>query len=205
MSQPRALDLINAPEQASSLLDPTRRQMLLHLLEPDSAAGLARKLGQPRQRLGYHLRELEKAGLVETVGERRKRGCVERLMRATARAFVISPDILGPLGLPPEVAGDRASTAYALGSAARVLTELGALDTQARGLGKRLATLTLDSEIRFASAEARAAFAEELAAGLAALVARYHDETAEGGRRFRLTTLVHPIPSSLPKPTAPES
>ena len=63
---------------------------------------------------------------------------------------------------------------------------------RARRAGKRVATLTLETEIRFASAESRAAFAEEMTASIARLAAKYHNERAEGGRRFRLLSAVYP-------------
>ena len=70
--------------------------------EPGSAAGLGRKLGLPRQRVNYHLRELEKEGLLEVVEERKKGNCVERIVRATARSYLISSEALGTLGSRPE-------------------------------------------------------------------------------------------------------
>jgi hypothetical protein len=51
----------------------------------------------------------------------------------------------------------------------------------------------LDSEIRFASARDRAAFAAELAEAVNGLVAKYHDETAPGGRRHRFIAALHPM------------
>jgi DNA-binding transcriptional ArsR family regulator len=166
--------------------------LLEHLAEPHSAASLARKLGTSRQRIRYHLSELEKAGLVELVSERRSGNCVERLVRATARSFVISPEALGALGDTPGAASDRFSASYLVGSAARTVRDVGALEARARAAGKRLATLTLESELRFATPEARSAFATELTNAVALLVAKYHDDDAPRGRRFRLTTMLHP-------------
>jgi DNA-binding transcriptional ArsR family regulator len=177
---------------AAALLDPVRQRLLAELREPDSASGLARRLRLPRQRLNYHLRLLESAGLVELVEERRKGNCLERVVRATARAFVISPEVLGPLGLTADTAPDRLSSAYLIAAAGRTIREVGALDDRACREQKRLATLTLEGEVRFATAESRAAFAEELAAAVAGLSAKYHDERAPNGRRFRLLTAVHP-------------
>ena len=73
-----ALDVIRRPDSAAALLDPVRQQLLAQLAEPDSAAGLARRLRLPRQRINYHLRALERAGLLELVEERRKGNCIER-------------------------------------------------------------------------------------------------------------------------------
>ena len=201
MATASALRVLRGPSQAATLLQRTRHALIQHLAEPDTAAGLARKLGTSRQRIGYHLRQLEREGLVECVVERRSGNCVERVMRATARSFVISPEALGALGETPQTA-DRFSAAYLIGSAAKALRDVGELDARARTDGKRLATLTLESTIRFASPDARAAFAEELTGVLARLTARYHDEHAPEGRTYRLVALAHPASDSEPQQAA---
>lgn len=193
-----AIRVLRGRSQAATLLHGTRRELLEHLSEPDTAAGLARKLGTSRQRLRYHLRQLESEGLVECVAERRNGNCVERVVRATARAFVISPEAVGKLGDTADATTDRFSATYLVGSAARALRDVAALDARARTEGKRLATITLESSIRFASPESRAAFAEELTQTLARLTARYHDERAPNGRTYRLTALAHPAPPDSP-------
>jgi len=190
-----ALQVISRSEPAAAVLDPVRQQLLAHLAEPDSAAGLARRLRLPRQRINYHLRALEAAGLVELVEERRKGNCFERVVRATARSFVISPEALGVLGPGPDASADRLSSAYLVAAAGRVIRDVGVLEAQARSEGKRIATLTLDAEVRFADAERRAEFARELTEAVARLAAKYHDERASGGRRFRLLAAVHPTPT----------
>lgn len=193
---PHGVQVIERPEAAAIVLRGTRRTLLAALAEPDSAAGLARRLGLPRQRLNYHLRALESAGLLECVEERRKGNCTERILRATARAFVISPQALGSFGPTPESAADRFSATYLVAVAARTITEVSALDARARADERRLSTLTLDSEIRFASPESRAAFAQELTDRLAELIAKYHDDESPRGRRFRLVTIGHPRPDA---------
>ncbi|MGQ0641697.1 MAG: ArsR/SmtB family transcription factor [Gemmatimonadaceae bacterium] len=192
-----SLRVLRGQSQAASLLDNTRRQLIEHLAEPDSAAGLARKLGTSRQRIRYHLSQLEREGLVELVSERRSGNCVERIVRATARSFVISPEALGLLGQPAESAGDRFSAAYLIGSAALAVRDVGALDARAQGEGKRLATVTVEAEVRFATPEARGAFATELTNALATLAAKYHDERAPSGRSYRLTALAYPISTAV--------
>ncbi|MGH7497830.1 MAG: winged helix-turn-helix domain-containing protein, partial [Gemmatimonadales bacterium] len=107
MAHSLALEVIRDPESAAALLDPVRQTLLAHLTEPDSATGLARRLRLPRQRINYHLRELERVGLVELVEERRKGNCLERVVRATARSFIISTEALGAIGPTAETASDR--------------------------------------------------------------------------------------------------
>jgi DNA-binding transcriptional ArsR family regulator len=195
MAHALALEVIRQPNAAAAVLDPVRQKLLAHLKEPDSATGLARRLRLPRQRVNYHLRALESAGLVELVEERRKGNCLERVVRARAQSFVISPEALGEVGPTPEAVSDRMSSAYLIASAGQVIRHVAALDARARKEGKRIATLTLDAEVRFATAASRAAFAEELAEAVARLAAKYHDERAAGGRRFHVLAAVHPAPT----------
>jgi len=159
--------------------------MLERLAEPQSASGLARELKLPRQKLNYHLRELEKEGFVRLVEERRKGNCIERLYRATARHYVMDPALLGSLGADPEKIRDRFSSAYQVAVAAQAIRDLAALRERAEKAGKKVATFTLQTQVRFASAADRSAFAEELSNEVARLVAKYHDEKAAGGRSFR--------------------
>lgn len=183
---PAALQIVQSPDKAAVLLQPGRLDLLERLSEPDSAAGLARRLGIPRQKVNYHLRELEREGFVELFEERRKGNCIERVVRATAREFLVAPHA-GKASV-----GDRFSAAYLVSTAARAIRDLATLCLRAGRAGKRIATLTLETEIRFPSAESRAAFAEELTASIAQLAAKYHNERAEGGRRFRLIAASYP-------------
>jgi DNA-binding transcriptional ArsR family regulator len=136
-------------------LDPIRANLLSELSEPGSATTLAGRVGLPRQKVNYHLRALEKHGLVELVEERRKGNVTERVLRATAR----------------------------------LVGDVGTLITGATKARKRVATFAIDGEVRFATAADRAAFAEELATSMTALVSKYH---ADEGRSHRLIVAVHP-------------
>jgi DNA-binding transcriptional ArsR family regulator len=164
---------------------------------------VARQLGLPRQRVNYHLRSLEEHGLVELVEQRPRRGLTERVLRATARGYVVSPGALGRSGADP-ARTDRLSTRYLIAVAARLVGEVGLLARRAEAAGRPLATLTLDAEIRFASAADRAAFTAELTDAVTSLAARYHDEAAPGGRTHRLVVAAHPLPGPDPG-TAPSS
>src|SRR5262249_5154887 len=119
-----AVQVLQAHSAAAALLKPDRIRLLQHLAEPDSAAGLARRLDLPRQTVNYHLRELEKEGRVEFVENRQKRNCTERVLRAAARAYVVSPAALGTLGLPAETARDRFSASYLISAAVRAIREV---------------------------------------------------------------------------------
>ena len=64
-----------------------------------------------------------------------------------------------------------------------------------RGAGKASkhpSTMALEVEVRLASKDAGNAFAEELAQHVARVAAKYHDETAASGRRYRFFGGVYP-------------
>src|ERR671919_723140 len=180
--------VIEDPAAAEASLDPIRARLLAELAEPGSATMLAGRVGLARQKVNYHLKALERHGLVELVGERRKGNVTERLMRATAASYVISP--LALRGRAP---------------ATRLVRDVGTLITGAAKARKRLATYALDGEVRFASAADRAAFIQELTAGVSALIRKYDAPDAEGGRDHRIVVAVHPtVKPTVENQPAPE-
>jgi DNA-binding transcriptional ArsR family regulator len=186
------LAVIEDPSAAGVSLDPVRSRLLAELAEPGSATMLAGKLGLPRQNVNYHLRALEEHGLVELVEERKKGNMTERLLRATALSYVISPAALNGVEPDPSRSPDRLSARWLVAVASRAVRDVGELLAGAAKARKRLATFAMDGEVRFATAADRAAFAEELAIAVTRLVGKYHDETAERGRDHRVIVAVHP-------------
>ncbi len=167
---------------------------------PASAATLATRVGLARQKVNYHLRALEAHGLVRLAQERKWGGLTERLLVATASSYVVSSSALGPVTADPNREIDRLSASYLIGLGARVVREVGDLGRRAKKAGKRLATLAVDTEVRFRSATDRAAFTDELTEAITKLVSKYHDESAPGGRAHRLVVVAHPLPQK-PNPS----
>lgn len=189
------LEVLRDPDRVAALVDPTRRRLVEALSEgPDSAAGLARRLGESRQRLNYHLRALEDAGLVELEEERRRGNCVERVLRVVARRFVVDPAALGSLAAGREATGDRFSATWLIALAARAIRELAALREKAAAQRRRLATAAIESEVRLARATDFEPFVEELSRAVADVVAKHHDERG-GGRPFRIVLGAYPAPA----------
>ncbi|WP_326645213.1 helix-turn-helix domain-containing protein [Streptosporangium sp. NBC_01755] len=184
--------VIEDPAAAEVSLDPIRARLLAELSEPGSATMLAAKVGLPRQKVNYHLKTLEAHGLVEMIEERRKGNVNERIMRATAASYVISPTALALVEPDPARSPDQLSASWLLAVAARLVRDVGALITGAAKVRKRVATFAIDGEVRFASAADRAAFTQELTGAVTALVSKYHDESAEHGRDHRIVVAVHP-------------
>src|SRR5204862_6189251 len=152
------IQVIDDPAAATVALEPMRSRLLSELATPASAATLATRVGLARQKVNYHLRTLETHGLVHLAQERRWGGLTERLLVATAASYVVSPSAMGPVAADPNREVDRLSASYLIALGARVVREVNDLIHRAKEAGKRLATLAVDTEVRFRSAADRAAF-----------------------------------------------
>lgn len=188
------IQVIDDPAVATVALGPMRSRLLSELATPASAATLALRVGLARQKVTYHLNALESHGLVRLAEERKWGGLTERLLVATAASYVVSSSALGPVAADPNREVDRLSAGYLIALGARVVREVADLVRRATEAGKRLATLSMDTEIRFRSAADRAAFSSELTEAITKLVSKYHDESAPDGRAHRLVVVAHPLP-----------
>ena len=190
------IEVITDPSVAVAALDPIRSQLLAELAEPASAAIVAARLGLPRQKVNYHVRALEACGLVEVADKRQWGGLTERLLVLSAKSFVVSPEAFGAVAADPKRSKDQLAASYLIALGARIVREVGDLWKRARKADKQLATLSIDSEIRFASPAARAAFTNELTQAITELVSRYHDANSSAGRNHRLVIVSHPMPQA---------
>ncbi|WP_417625246.1 ArsR/SmtB family transcription factor [Paremcibacter congregatus] len=179
--------LIEDIDRALLALSPLKRQLLEALREPGSAASLSKRLDLPRQKLGYHLRALEAAGLVRLVEEKRRRGFTERVLVAVAEAFVIDPALLGG----GEVAAqDRYAADHLVAAAGTIVREVTRMRSAAEAKGQRLLTLTIESDVGFEKPQDFETFSQELAEVIASVAARY--APAAGKRGYHLMLGAHP-------------
>ena len=185
--------VIEDPAAAEASLDPIRTTILRELVRPGSATQLAVRVGLPRQKVNYHLKALERHGLVELVEERRKGNVTERVLQATAASYLISPSALASVSPDPRRFSDRFSAFWLLALAGRMVQEVGKLIAGASAARQKLATFAIDGEITFRTAAERAAFAEELGVEVTRLVDKYHDAGSPQGRRHRLVVALHPV------------
>jgi DNA-binding transcriptional ArsR family regulator len=188
------IQVIDDPAAATAALEPVRSRLLSELAAPASAATLAARVGLARQKVNYHLRALETHGLVRLAQERKWGGLTERLLVATAASYVVSSSALGPVAIDPHREVDRLSASYLIALGARIVREVADLVRRAKEARKRLATLAVDTEVRFRSPADRAAFTADLTGAITKLVSKYHDESAPGGRAHRLVVVAHPLP-----------
>src|SRR5215203_2295152 len=132
-----AVALLDRPDRLRVALSPIRRQLLERLRRPASATELAVEMSVGRQRLNYHLRELEKAGLVHLVEERQRRGFVERILAARADAFVVDPAVMGarrPRAITA-AAQDRFSADHLIDAAGDVVRNVARMQARAEEEG----------------------------------------------------------------------
>lgn len=189
--------LIDDADRARLALSPIRRRLLSALRQPGSASTLAADLELPRQRIGYHLRALEDAGLIELVEERKRRGFVERVFIARADAFLVDPGILGP---PPEVAvQDRFAADHLVSVAAGIVRDVSRMRQAADDAGQRLLTFTVEADVGFATPRHLEDFSREVTEAVAELARKYRSDGP--GRRYRLVVGAHPVVAGKKAPT----
>jgi DNA-binding transcriptional ArsR family regulator len=177
------IDVLRDSERLRGTMSPLRRRLLEALHEPASATGLAARLGETRQRVNYHLRELEKGGLVELAEQRQRRGRVERVMRTTSKSVIVAPAMIGEVDAASQ---DRFAADTLLAASARAFDDVARMRDGAAKAGKRLVTFTIEADVGFERPADITRFADQLAE----LVATFDVPTAR--RRYRVLVCGHP-------------
>jgi DNA-binding transcriptional ArsR family regulator len=187
--------LQTASEAAALLAHPLRLEVIRAAREPISSTEIASRIGQPRQKVNYHVRELARARLLKRAGQRVKRNLLEKRWVATAQAYVFSPDLLGDAQPDPAQFRDQFSAEFLLANASKMQAQLGTVLAQAAQQKKRIATLGLSAEFAFESAAQREAFTHALFDAVAAAIAKHTvPVVTPHARPFRLTLGCYPIP-----------
>lgn len=192
MASQRSLTVLQDSKSAELLLDPTRMKLLALLAEPASAAQVARKAGLPRQKVNYHLRLMEEAGLLEVVEERSRGSASERILQASARAYAVGPGALGEVAPDPVAFTDRYSLEYLQALAFRALGEVSAARSKG-GPSGRVPCMSIEHAVHFRSPQDRSHFATELSNAIAALVKRYDEPGSDESEAFRFVLIAHPL------------
>ena len=80
--------------QLKALSDPLRAEMMIRLCErPYTGQLLSEKFGISRAKIHYHLKELEKNGLIEIVYTEEKNGIVQKFYQSVAKGFTPAASI----------------------------------------------------------------------------------------------------------------
>ena len=151
----------------------------------------------PRQKLGYHLRMLEKAGLLAEAGSRRRRGFTERMLETRSDALIVDPMILSPTDPDVVEKQDRFAAGHLVRTAAEIVRDVSRMRAAAEAEGSRLLTFTVEADIAFAAPADIELFTARLAEALAGIAADFAP-TGEG-RAFRVTIAGHPAARATAK------
>lgn len=195
--------------QARALLQPLRVELLRLLAEPRAIGELAELLSLTPQKLHYHVKALEAAGLVQVVAQRRVRALTESLYQASAQSFAPGPELLALLG-GGSGARDQLSRGYLLALAEDLLADAARLAQERHAAGQRAhpggtpveqPTLSINAQVELGDPRRRSAFLAELQAALQALAEKYGagGAGAEGGdapqaELYKLVLACYPQP-----------
>ena len=115
--------VIGDPAAAEVSLDPVQARLLAELAQPASATMLAARVGLPRQKVNYHRGRWSGTASSSWWRSGAER-CTERVLRATAGSYVISPAALAAVQPDPDRAPDRVSAAWLLAVASRLVRDV---------------------------------------------------------------------------------
>jgi DNA-binding transcriptional ArsR family regulator len=188
---------IEDPVRAAVMLHPTRAAVLERLRTPSSSSEVARALGLPAARVNHHVQRLREARLVRRAGTRRVRNLTENLYQAIARTFVVSDTMLPGGDTRRRFRDDGASRPVRnLVSVGERLAGDAVLLLDEAAAGERdVSTYATSMDLRFADAEARAAFLAELLTAVNELRQKYAaHEGDDPGQRYLAMVACYPRP-----------
>jgi DNA-binding transcriptional ArsR family regulator len=190
-------------DQAMTLLKPQRLDILRRLDEPRTCPELADFFDESAQKIYYHVKALENAGLVQKVEERRVRGAVEGYYCAVARSYWLAPKLIGQIGSARQ-SRDQASLRVLLGLAEEVIEDTGKLGS-ASTLGSEVPSLSLSAHIYLPDAQRRGDFLREVQTTFQQLAQKYglpeDDIIVTDDQGFRLVLMCYPKLDSPPAGT----
>lgn len=190
-------------EQLRVLAQNLRLRILDPLIKrPMTAKQLAIELGEPPQKVHYHVRELEAVGLVRLVETREKGGILEKYYRAVARGYEIPKELVrGASGA--QAVSEIEQMAYRVANGfIRAITTPGSEQSNRVAMSETSLQLTRDE-------------ANALSEWLDALVAELSRSDSQPGppdrnapeerRVYTLATFLYPrLPDEEPAPSAAE-
>ncbi len=153
------------------------------------AAAVARPIGETRQKVHSHLKELEAAGPARVVGERRAGNLVEVPFEAVARRFVISPRTTRTDERRIDTLRHQASLDRLVDVGDRLQHDAVVLLDRTAFDHEEIASLAVEIDVSFADEAHRAAFLHEYIEAVQALCSRHG---SRDGEAYRVVLAAHP-------------
>ncbi|SDD76808.1 Helix-turn-helix domain-containing protein [Paenibacillus sp. UNCCL117] len=192
-SKPHIQDLyrLEYAEQAVALLNPLRAEVLRLLCEPASASEIGRQVGETAQKVNYHLKALEKVGLIRRSGTRQVKNLVEVLYQAIARSYLI-PDAFGWPDAMIQRMKDQGALSHLIMASERLRGD--AMRLMELADEAEVPSAVLETEVYLPDEAARQAFVRDYAEAVRGLSEKYGAAGSGEGTGFRVMTAVYPEP-----------
>jgi hypothetical protein len=186
---------IESVDQAATLLQPFRIDLLQQMVEPRTCPELGAHFDMTAQKIYYHIKALEKAGLVERVSENRVRGVVEGVYQAKARSYWLAPKLVGLIG-GTQPTQDQTSLRFLLSLAEEMYEDIGHLGQKSE-VGQDVPSLGLSAQIYLPDSGRRADFLNDVQTVFQSLARKYGipaDDMGDDlvGKAFRLILACYP-------------
>ncbi|HEX8597088.1 MAG TPA: helix-turn-helix domain-containing protein [Chloroflexia bacterium] len=186
---------IEQVEQATTLFKPMRVEILKHMGEPRTCSELAAHFGESPQKIYYHVKAMEKSGLVVKTGERRVRGTVEGFYQAKARTYWLAPHLVSQVG-GERLVHEQMSLGMLLSLTEEMQEDIGHL---AHETAREVPSLGMSAYIHL-PVDTRAKFLQEVQEAFQGLARKYGlvsgdapgQEQGHPGETFRLVLACYP-------------
>ncbi len=172
-------------------------------IEETSGTDAARQLGLPRQMVNYHVSALERAGFLIPVSEVRRRNMIERRLMSSARTYLISPDILGPLSASARRTADWSAPEALLSLTGKVQRDLAPAIRGSPDGSLPPSVLSSFSKLHFRTEDSRRGFVRAFGDMASRIVREFVARGAEPGSTIPAYGLVlgfYPLPRSSVQP-----
>lgn len=182
--------LVNSPEQATCLLNPMRTQILGLLSTPASASEIARNMKEIPQRVNYHLKALEKVGLVQMVGKRHVRNLVEVLYQSVAKSFILA-DSLGWDAETIKKIKDQSSLSHLVSLAETIKKDVLILMEKSDDK-QEIPSANLQFQVNLESKEKRNSFVKDYVTAVKELINQYQVAPSETKEVYKVLLTIYP-------------
>ncbi len=194
MNEPEEVFYLESIEDLRTIADTLRVRLFDHLVrQPLTVTQLAELVGETAAKIHYHVRELERIGVVRLVETREKGGVLEKYYRAVAKNITVTPDLLH--GAPNDELAAMVNEYFQLVSR----ETLQALNIAVQHPDQH-PSFTLSKQVLWATRDEYQAFMKQMAA---ATDAYNTPRGLEGEQEWVFNVISHPMIPSVPEMTTP--
>jgi len=182
--------LVTDAEQLMMIRNPFKLQILQYLNEPHSASEVAKFCGESPQKMNYHFKKLENAGLIWKVGTRSVRNLVEVLYESVAEQYVVTEQTGIQSDLVQQLK-DQGPLMHLYDLSEQIKKDTVELLNHVED-AVHVPSAALDFQVQFANEEERKAFLDEYIELVHGLVSKYQAEHTTETPRFKAVLAVYP-------------